>query len=49
MNDIGRILVIIEPEHSESLALKRAKLVAKTTGAHLHLLVCDKNMSIRHC
>ena len=42
MNDIGRILVIIEPEHSESLALKRAKLVAKATGAHLHLLVCDK-------
>ncbi|XKU40587.1 universal stress protein [Pseudomonas [fluorescens] ATCC 17400] len=41
MNDIGRILVIIEPEHSESLALKRAKLIAGVTDAHLHLLVCD--------
>ncbi|AIG00868.1 universal stress protein family protein [Pseudomonas fluorescens] len=42
MNDIGKILVIIEPEHSESLALKRAKLIAGVTDAHLHLLVCDK-------
>ncbi len=42
MNEIGKILVIIEPEHSESLALKRAKLIAGVTGAHLHLLVCDK-------
>ena len=42
MNEIGKILVIIEPEHSESLALKRAKLIAKATGAHLHLLACDK-------
>ncbi|CAM3168228.1 Nucleotide-binding universal stress protein, UspA family [Pseudomonas gessardii] len=42
MNDIGKILVIIEPDHSESLALKRAKLIAGVTGAHLHLLVCDR-------
>lgn len=42
MNEIGKILVIIEPEHSESLALKRAKLIARVTDAHLHLLVCDK-------
>ena len=42
MNEIGKILVIIEPEHSESLALKRAKLIAEVTDAHLHLLVCDK-------
>lgn len=42
MNEIGKILVIIEPEHSESLALKRAKLIAGVTGAHLHLLVCDR-------
>ena len=42
MNDIGRILVIIEPEHSESLALKRAKLIAGVTDARLHLLVCDR-------
>ncbi|WP_460135793.1 universal stress protein [Pseudomonas sp. S1_E04] len=43
MNEIGKILVIIDPTHSESLALKRAKLIAGVTGAHLHLLVCDKN------
>ncbi|MBT2372232.1 universal stress protein [Pseudomonas fluorescens] len=42
MQAIRSILVIIEPEHSESLALKRAKLIAGVTGAHLHLLVCDK-------
>ena len=42
MNEIGKILVIIEPEHSESLALKRAKLIAGVTDAHLHLLVCDR-------
>lgn len=43
MQAIRSILVVIEPEHSESLALKRAKLIAEVTGAHLHLLVCDKN------
>ena len=32
----------LEPEHSESLALKRAKLIAGVTQAHLHLLVCDR-------
>ena len=42
MQAIRSILVVIEPEHSESLALKRAKLIAKVTDAHLHLLVCDK-------
>ena len=43
MQAIRSILVVIEPEHSESLALKRAKLIAGVTDAHLHLLVCDKN------
>ncbi|KAA0947831.1 MULTISPECIES: universal stress protein [unclassified Pseudomonas] len=42
MQAIRSILVVIEPEHSESLALKRAKLIAGVTDAHLHLLVCDK-------
>ncbi|MCB2254102.1 universal stress protein [Pseudomonas chlororaphis] len=42
MQAIRSILVVIEPEHSESLALKRAKLIAGVTRAHLHLLVCDK-------
>ena len=42
MQAIRSILVVIEPEHSESLALNRAKLIAKVTDADLHLLVCDK-------
>lgn len=42
MQAIRSILVVIEPEHSDSLALKRAKLIAGVTQAHLHLLVCDK-------
>jgi nucleotide-binding universal stress UspA family protein len=41
MQAIRSILVVIEPEHSESLALKRAKLIAGVTQAQLHLLVCD--------
>ncbi|WPN44982.1 MULTISPECIES: universal stress protein [unclassified Pseudomonas] len=41
MQAIRSILVVIEPQHSESLALKRAKLIAGVTQAHLHLLVCD--------
>ena len=42
MHDVRSILVVLETEHSESLALKRAKLIAGVTGAHLHLLVCDR-------
>ena len=41
MQAVRSILVVIAPEHSESLALKRAKLIAGVTQAHLHLLVCD--------
>ncbi|WP_219061500.1 universal stress protein [Pseudomonas sp. UMAB-08] len=42
MQAVRSILVIIEPQHAESLALKRAKLISAVTGAHLHLLVYDK-------
>ncbi len=49
MQAIRSILVVIEPEHSESLALKRAKLIAGVTQAHLHLLVCDKSMTMPAC
>ena len=42
MQAIRSILVVIEPEHPESLALKRATLIAGVTQAHLHLLICDK-------
>lgn len=41
MQAIRSILVVIEPQHAESLALKRAKLIAGVTQSHLHLLVCD--------
>ena len=42
MQDIRKLLVVIEPAHNESLALKRAKEIASFTKAHLHLLICDK-------
>ncbi|MDX1300059.1 MAG: universal stress protein [Pseudomonas sp.] len=42
MQAIRSILVVMEPNHSEDLALKRAKLIAGVTQSHLHLLVCDK-------
>lgn len=42
MQAVRSILVIIEPEHPEGYALKRAKLIAGVTQSHLHLLVCDK-------
>lgn len=42
MHDTRNLLVVIDPKHNESLALKRAKHIASATKAHLHLLVCDK-------
>ncbi|WP_339083013.1 universal stress protein [Pseudomonas sp. TMP9] len=42
MQAIRSILVVMEPKHTENLALKRAKLIAGVTQSHLHLLVCDK-------
>ena len=42
MQDVKTILVILDPEHTHGLALNRAKLIAKATGARLHLLMCDK-------
>ena len=42
MQAIRSILVVMEPERAEGLALKRAKLIAGVTQSHLHLLVCDK-------
>jgi len=48
MQDIRSILVVIEPtletRPADSLALKRARLIAGVTGAHLHLLMCDKKL-----
>ncbi|MBU0808313.1 MAG: universal stress protein [Gammaproteobacteria bacterium] len=42
MQAIRSILVVVEPAHTDDLALKRAKLIAGVTQSHLHLLVCDK-------
>ncbi len=42
MQAIRSILVVMNPQHPEELALKRAKLIAGVTQSHLHLLVCDK-------
>lgn len=42
MQAIRSILVVMEPDQAEGLALKRAKLIAGVTQSHLHLLVCDK-------
>lgn len=42
MQAIRSILVVMDPQHPEGLALKRAKLIAGVTQSHLHLLICDK-------
>ncbi|HWD33827.1 MAG TPA: universal stress protein [Pseudomonas sp.] len=42
MQEVRSILVVLDPEHAHSRALTRAKLIAGTTGAKLHLLMCDK-------
>ncbi|HLT03498.1 MAG TPA: universal stress protein [Pseudomonas sp.] len=40
MQAIRSILVVIQPDLPEQLALKRAQLIAGVTQSHLHLLVC---------
>lgn len=42
MQEIRSILVVLEPDQPEGLALKRAKLITNATQSELHLLVCDK-------
>ncbi|QLC72528.1 universal stress protein [Pseudomonas sp. LPB0260] len=42
MQSIHRILVVLNPVHSDSLALRRAKHIARGISAHLHLLLCDQ-------
>ena len=37
MQAIRSILVVMDPQHPEGLALKRAKLIAGVTQSHLHL------------
>lgn len=40
MQAIRSILVVIQPDLPEQLALKRAQLIASVTQSHLHLLIC---------
>ncbi len=42
MHSIRSILVVMTPNQPEDFALDRARQIAKITGAHLHLLVCDR-------
>ncbi len=42
MQAIRNILVVMDPQQTEDLALNRAKLIASVTQSHLHLLVCGK-------
>jgi len=48
MPSISKILVVIEPsaetDKVANLAMPRACLIARATGASLHLLVCDKKL-----
>jgi len=41
MQAIRCILVVIDPNQPQELALKRARLIASVSQSHLHLLVCD--------
>lgn len=41
MQSIRSILVVIDPERPDNLALNRARQIAGVTQAHLHLLICD--------
>jgi len=41
MQAIRCILVVIDPNKPQELALKRARLIASVSQSHLHLLVCD--------
>lgn len=42
MQAIRSILVVIQPDLPDQLALKRARLIASVTQSHLHLLVCTE-------
>ncbi|RRJ84911.1 universal stress protein [Aestuariirhabdus litorea] len=42
MHNIKNILVVVDTRKATHTALKRGKLIAKVTGATLHLLACNK-------
>jgi len=41
MQAIRCILVVIDPNQPQELALKRARLISTVSQSHLHLLICD--------
>ncbi|MCO8165033.1 universal stress protein [Pseudomonas sp. 21LCFQ010] len=41
MQSIRSILVVIDPERPDNLALNRARQISGVTQAHLHVLICD--------
>lgn len=43
MQGIRSILVVLESAEQHDLALVRGQLIAQVTGAHLHLLICDRS------
>ncbi|WP_426417498.1 universal stress protein [Aestuariirhabdus sp. LZHN29] len=43
MHNIKNILVVVDTRKATHTALKRGKLIAKVTGATLHLLACNKS------
>ncbi len=47
MQDVRRILVVLNPVHSESLAIRRAKQLALALHAELQLLLCDPRQDYR--
>lgn len=42
MQAIRSILVVVDADQPDGLALKRARLIASVTQSHLHLLACEK-------
>ncbi len=47
MQSVRSILVVLQPEHAQGWSLDRATLIARVTGARLHLFVHDKHSDHR--
>ncbi|MND78590.1 Universal stress protein E [compost metagenome] len=47
MHTIRNTLVVVDPQQPEDLIINHAKMIARTTRSHLHLLACDKHRNVR--
>lgn len=47
MHTIRNTLVVVDSKQPRDLILNRAKMIARATQSHLHLLACDKER--HHC